>query len=431
MKLRIFLLIITCLCSLPGFAKDLGRVRAEKMGMSSERLERLTGLDQKYVAEGKLAGVITMVARHGKIVHVNAAGTFGVDNDTPLAEDTLFRIYSMSKPITAVALMTLYEEGAFQLSDPLSKYLPQFVSMKVWKQDRYVDAENQITMHQLLTHTSGLTYGFHRNTPVDQRYQDDKLLGSTNLNEFIDKLSRIPLLFEPGERWHYSVAYDVLGAVAEKISGQTYDVFLKERIFDPLGMEDTFFSVPADKLHRFPSNHYWNSEKRELAAIPQDSPYNQSYTNVTFFSGGGGLVSTIGDYMKFAEMLRNGGSFNGVRILSPKTIQYMTLNHLPATVHATGSGESPTIDLRSTWRGTGFGLGFGIVTDPAQSGVISSAGEYSWGGAAGTIFWIDPVEDLVGIGMLQLMGSPWPFRSEMKVLTDQAIIKLNHHQLAN
>jgi CubicO group peptidase (beta-lactamase class C family) len=428
MNLRILLVVITLLFSQLSFAEDLGRARPEKMGMSSQRLERLDGLNRKYVEDGKLAGVMTMVARHGRIVHLNAAGTYGIDNDKPVAADTLFRIYSMSKPITAVALMTLYEEGAFQLSAPVSKFLPQFADMKVWKQDGNVDAEGQITMHQLLTHTSGLTYGFHRNTPVDQRYQDDKILGSKDLSEFVDKLAKIPLLFEPGERWHYSVAPDVLGAVAEKISGQTYDVFLKERLFDPLGMEDTFFNVPADKLDRFPSNHYWDAKVKALKAIPKDSPFNQSYSDQTLFSGGGGLVSSIIDYMKFAEMLRSGGTFNGARILSPKTIQYMTRNHLAATVNATGSGESPGMKLSAerTWQGTGFGLGFGVVTNPAQAGVVSSVGEYSWGGAAGTIFWIDPEEDLVAIGMLQLMGSPWPFRSEMKVLTYQAINELNN-----
>lgn len=429
MNLRILLVAVILLFSQSSLAEELGKARAEKMGMSSERLERLDAMNKRYVEEGKLAGVMTMVARHGKIVHLNAAGTYGVDNDKPLAADTLFRIYSMSKPITAVALMTLYEEGAFQLSDPVSKFLPQFAEMKVWKQDRYEDAENQITMHQLLTHTAGLTYGFHRNTPVDQRYQDDELLRSKDLNEFIDKLTKIPLLFEPGERWHYSVASDVLGAVAEKISGQTYAVFLKERLFDPLGMEDTFFNVPAGKLDRFPSNHYWDAQEEKLKVIPRDSAYNRSYTDRTLFSGGGGLVSTIVDYMKFAEMLRSGGSFNGARILSPKTIQYMTQDHLPATVHATGAGESPGMRLGAarTWEGSGFGLGFGVVTNPAQTGVVSSVGEYSWGGAAGTIFWIDPEEDLVAIGMLQLMGSPWPFRSEMKVLTYQAINELNHN----
>ncbi len=425
MKRTLLLVLLISLVPISGYAENIGTARPEKMGMSTDRLERLTEMNQRYVDEGKLAGVMTMVARHGKIVHFNAAGTYGVNSDKPLAEDTLFRIFSMTKPITAVALMTLYEEGAFQLSDPLSKFFPEFKEMKVWKEDKCVDAESGITMHQLLTHTSGLTYGFHRNNPVDQRYQDDKLLGSKDLEEFMNKLSRVPLLFEPGEKWHYSVASDVLGAVAERITGQPYDKFLKERIFIPLGMDDTFFKVPADKLDRFPANHYWDAKNSRLVEMKEESRLNRSYTDVTLFSGGGGLVSTIHDYMKFAEMLRNGGKFNGSRILSPKTIEFMNQNHLPATVHAAGSGESPALNVGTTWRGMGFGLGFGIVVDPAASGVLSSAGEYSWGGAAGTIFWIDPKEDIVAIGMLQLMRSPWPFRQEMKVLTNQAIFELN------
>ncbi len=418
------LALIAALCSLPTQAESLKSVKAEKVGMSSERLDRLGTLNRKYVEEGKLAGVMTMVARHGKVVHLNAEGVFGVNDETPLKEDTLFRIYSMTKPITAVALMMLYEEGAFQLSDPVSKFLPQFEKMTVWKGDHVEDAKTQITMHQLLTHTSGLTYGFHKKNPVDERYQKEKLNEVKDLDEFIDKLTDIPLLFEPGERWNYSVASDVLGAVAEKISGQPYDEFLQERIFDPLGMSDTFFNVPAEKLARFTTNHYWNPKEKKLGAMGEQNSINQ-FTGRTLFSGGGGLVSTIGDYMKFAEMLRRGGILNKARILSPKTIAYMSMNHLPATVKATGSGEAPGTNLSTTFKGTGFGLGFGVWTDPALSGVMSSEGAYYWGGAAGTLFWIDPEEDLIAIGMMQLMGSPWPYRREMMVATYQAINELN------
>jgi CubicO group peptidase (beta-lactamase class C family) len=425
MYLRIILLAALALFSLQPLAEDLARIQPEKVGMSSDRLERLGEMNKRYVEEGKLAGVMTMVARHGKIVHLSTEGSYGVDNDEPIAEDTILRMYSMSKPITAVALMTLYEEGAFQLTDPVSKFLPQFKQMKVWKQDHYEDARKEITMHQLLTHTSGLTYGFHRNTPVDQRYQDDAVLAARDLDEFIDRLTKIPLLFEPGEKWHYSVASDVLGAVAEKISGQPYDIFLRERIFAPLGMDDTYFNVPADKLHRLAGNHFFDPAEGVLKSIPKESPFYAPHTNVTLFSGGGGLASTITDYMKFAEMLRRGGSFNGNRILSPKTISYMTQNHIPATINVSGSGESPGPNQGNRAPGMSFGLGFGIVTDPAQSGVISSAGEFFWGGAAGTIFWVDPVEDIVAIGVMQLMMSPWPFRQELKVLTYQAIKELN------
>ena len=420
--LRIALLAIVCLFSATAYADDLRRTKAEKVGMSSARLERLEDLNQRYVDEGKLAGVMTMVARHGKIVHLNAAGTYGVDNDKPLTEDTLFRIYSMSKPITAVALMMLYEEGAFQLSDPVSKFLPQFRDMQVWKQDHYEEAQSQITMHQLLTHTAGLTYGYPGASPVDDRYQEADLLGAKDLDEFIDRLAEIPLLFEPGERWHYGVSYDVLGAVAEKITGQAYGDFLEKRIFGPLGMDDTYFKVPTEELGRFPTNHRWSMEEQKLVAIDHQEPLNRSFTTDAFAAGGHGLVSTIGDYMKFCEMLRNGGSFNGSRILSPKTMQYMMRNHLSATSNAASSRD---MHQQGVLRGTSFGIGFGIVVDPAQAEVISSPGTYFWGGHAGTIFWIDPEEDLVAIAMMQLMASPWPFRNEMGVMTYQAIEKLN------
>ena len=422
---RGLMLAIALLFLSTAYADELRRVKPEKVGMSSARLERLEVLNQRYVDEGKLAGVMTMVARHGKIVHLDAAGTYGVDNDKPLSEDTLFRIYSMTKPITSVALMMLYEEGAFQLSDPVSKFLPQFKNMQVWTKDHHEDADNPITMHHLLTHTAGLSYGVGGDNPVNQQYQEAKLLEAKDLDEFIDKLAKIPLHFEPGERWQYGVATDVLGAVAEKISGQDLAQFLKTRIFDPLGMDDTFFYVPADKLERFPTNHMWNPEESKLVPVADDAPLNNSYFGEMFYSGGGGLVSTIGDYMKFAEMLRNGGALGKTRILSPKTIEYMTSNHLAATTQVGVSGEAPTIDLQAAWRGIGFGLGFGIVTDPAKTGVISSPGAYFWGGYAGTVFWIDPEEELVGIGMLQLINSPWPFRKEMMVATYQAIDELN------
>ena len=424
---RAVLLAIVLLCFASASGGDLRKTKPEKVGMSSARLERLEELNQRYVDEGKLAGVMTMVARYGKVVHVDAAGTYGVDDGEPLSEDTLFRIYSMTKPITSVALMVLYEEGAFQLSDPVSKFLPQFDNMQVWKQDRYEDARGQITMHHLLTHTAGLTYGYPGASPVDERYREAELLGARDLDEFIDRLAELPLLFEPGERWHYGVSTDVLGAVAEKISGQNYAEFLKSRIFEPLGMDDTFFYVPADKLERFPTNHVWNAEEQRLVALGDDAPLNNSYFGEMFYSGGGGLVSTIGDYMNFLEMLRNGGALGENRILSPKTVEYMTRNHLSATTGVTISGEAPTIDLQAAgaWRGIGFGIGFGVVLDPAQVGVVSSPGSYFWGGYAGTVFWIDPEEEVVGIGMLQLINSPWPFRKEMMVATYQAIDELN------
>lgn len=424
LSMRVALLVVVLLCSATAYADALPSTEAEKEGMSGARLERLERLNQRYVDEGKLAGVMTMVARHGHIVHVSVAGTYGVDNDKPLSEETLFRIYSMTKPVTAVALMMLYEDGAFQLSDPVSKFLPQFKNMKVWKEDHLEDAQREITMHHLLTHTAGLGYGFGK-TAVDQTYQEADLFRTVDLDEFIEKVVKLPLLHEPGERWSYGVSYDVLGAVAEAITGRDYADLLKARIFDPLKMDDTFFYLPDNKKDRFSTNHVWNHETNELSVFSNDDPLNHSYYGSTFYAGGHGLISTIGDFMKFLEMLRNGGSMNGVRLLSPKTIQFMTTNHLPAATFESTSGTTSTLDVPSVARKLGFGIGFGIIGNPAEAGVISSPGTYFWAGLAGTVFWVDPEEDLVAIGMLQLIASPWPYRKEMIVATYQAIEELN------
>jgi CubicO group peptidase (beta-lactamase class C family) len=417
---RQLILVLLFGLALPARAGDLATARPEKVGMSSERLARITALARRYVDEGKLAGVVTLVARHGKVVHYEAVGKQNLESGAPMTRDTLFRIYSMSKPITAVAAMILYEEGKFQLTDPVSKFVPELKGLKVSKDGAEVAPQSEINMQQLLSHTAGFSYGFSGSDPVDKRYQDEKVLSSKDLDEFIKRLAKIPLRYEPGNRWHYSVAVDVTGAVIERISGQRFDRFLRERVFAPLKMEDTFFEVPESKLSRFGTNHRWNAEQRKLEVLPSsDYPI---YRNTTFFSGGGGLVSSAMDYMRFAEMLRNGGELEGVRVLSPKTIELMTMNHLPAMVKVGPSGEAPSLGGSG---GSGFGLGFGIITDVPKSGVIGSVGEYSWSGAAGTLFWVDPVEDLVVVGMVQLLQSPWPLRRELKTLIYQALTELN------
>ena len=386
---------------------------ASDAGMSAERLDRITALTQRYVDEGKLAGVVTLVARDGKIVHFEAVGQRGADDDRPMTQDALFRIFSMSKPITAVAAMMLYEEGKFALNDPVEKFVPELSDLDILVDGELVPAERTMTMRHLLTHTTGLSYGFNPQNPVDQKYREVQPLGGKDLDEFAERLGTLPLAFEPGERWHYSVAVDVTGLVVQRLSGLSFDVFLKERLFDPLGMEDTFFNVPPDKLDRLLPNHAWNREEERLVQF--DAPYEET----GMFSGGGGLVSSTTDYLRFSEMVRRGGELDGVRILSPKTVEFMTANHLPSTVTGAGSGENPLSGAET--RGFGFGLGFGVNTNPVGSGVIGSLGEYSWGGAAGTVFWVDPVEEMVVVGMIQLMGSPWPFRQELRVLANQAI----------
>jgi CubicO group peptidase (beta-lactamase class C family) len=317
--------------------------------------------------------------------------------------------------------MILYEEGRFQLSDPISKFLPELAELEVLNADGSREPARPITMQQLLTHTAGFSYGFDPRDPVDKLYQESELLVSRDMDQFIERLAGLPLKFQPGSRWHYSVAVDVTGAVIERISGQGFDEFLETRLFQPLDMQDTFFDVPDDKVARFGTNHRYDTQAAKLEVLPV--PEYPVYRNTTFFSGGGGLVSTASDYARFSEMLLNGGALDGVRILSPKTVEFMTMNHLPALVSASGSGEQPTLGESSS--GAGFGLGFAVVTDVPASQVIGSEGEYSWGGAAGTIFWVDPEEELLVVCMIQLMQSPWPLRSELKALTYQALTELD------
>jgi CubicO group peptidase (beta-lactamase class C family) len=279
-----------------------------------------------------------------------------------------------------------------------------------------------MTMQQLLTHTTGMSYGFDPlNDPVDKLYVEAKLWAAKDLDDFAVKLAKLPLKFQPGAQWHYSVAVDVTGLVVQRLSGQRFDEYLAEHVFAPLGMKDTFFAVPEAKAERFLPNHIMNPQTGKMVTIPNDSSdAMRDYSQVSLFSGGGGLVSTAMDYMRFAEAMRNGGELDGSRILGAKTVAYMSTNHLGASISAGANGEAPA--LNGALRGFGFGLGFGLVLDPAAGGVIGSIGEYNWGGAAGTVFWIDPVEEIVVVSMIQLMSSPWSLRSDLKVATYQALI---------
>ena len=418
-------------------AKALPATQAERVGMSTERLDRITQMTQKYVDEGKLAGAITMVARDGKLVHFEAVGKKGADDPRPLKKDDLFRIYSMTKPITAAAAMQLYEQGKFHLNDPIHRFIPEFKDLTVLNEEgEQVPVKNHMTMQQLLSHTTGMSYGFDpQNDPVDQLYVEAKLWDHEDLDSLMKTVSKLPLKFEPGSAWHYSIAVDVTGAIVERISGQSFDKYLEEQIFDPLGMDDTFFQLPAEKKARFLPNNYWDPQNNKLVAmdaellvqtgalLPGASEKSAmfNFDEVSLYSGGGGLISTAMDYLKFAEMMRNGGELGGVRILGEKTIKYMTKNHLTASLITSGAGESPVSILGERDLGAGFGLGFGVVADTVKTGVLGSSGEFSWGGAAGTVFWIDPVEEMVVVGMVQLMGSPWNLRSDLKVAAYQAI----------
>lgn len=411
-------------------AKEIPVVKAEREGMSSERLERVQEMNDRYTSTGKIAGIVTAVLRNGKIVHQSASGVKSVADDRPIEMDDLFRIYSMTKPIAATAAMQLYERGLFQLTDPVSKFIPELASLKVMRNGRVVPVQNQMTMQQLLNHTAGLSYGFDPNDPVDQAYQKADIFSATDLDDFIAKVAELPLMYEPGEKWHYSIAVDVTGLVVQRLSGQPFDEYLQEQLFDPLDMKDTFFAVPQDKKSRFLPNHVRNPETGKPILIDPENPSLPgnancgamcNYDEVTLYSGGGGLVSTLRDYVRFAEAMRD-GELDGVRILSPKTVEYMRMDHLPSAIAGSGgSGEQPNL-VGTRLGGFGFGLGFGTVEDTTGQGVIGSKGSYYWGGAAGTVFWIDPVEDIVVVSMMQLMGG-WPsYRPDLRVATYQAII---------
>lgn len=412
------------------FADSLSSVSPSEAGFSEARLARLSEIGRHYVESGKLPNVITVVNRGGQLVHFNAIGKHGVEDNTPLRPDDLFRIYSMTKPITAVAAMKLYEQGKFRLSDPVTKFVPELKDLKYLDKNGELQDAAPITMRHLLTHTAGFSYGFDPSDPVDDLYREAQLFTSRDLTHFAEKLAQLPLKFNPGERWHYSVAVDVTGLVIERISGQRFDRYLEESLFEPLGMQETFFEVPADKLDRFVDNHVFDRETLKPRAFgPQSFSSGVlglgeadsaliNFEKVTLYSGGAGLVSTATDYMKFAEMLRAGGRLGDARILSPKTLKFMTKNHLPATIDSGGSGEDP---IASRFRGFGFGLGFGINMSPVLAGALASQGEFSWGGAAGTIFWVDPQEDIAVVGFTQMIGSPWPFREEIRTATYQAL----------
>jgi CubicO group peptidase (beta-lactamase class C family) len=399
-------------------------LKPEHVGLSSDRLGRITRWMQKLVADGKFAGMITAVARRGQLAYLETCGKMDLAASKPMQADTIFRIYSMTKPLTSTAIMMLYEEGRFQLDDPISRFLPMFKQMRVYvggmrgKMDT-APAAREITFRDLLTHTSGLTYAFMEATPVDAAYRANKVDFQTQdatLPEMMERLVKIPLLADPGTAWNYSVATDVLGALVETVSGIPFDRFLKERITDPLGMRDTGFYVPEAAHSRLAANYQPGKDGLELIDDPKTSRYLKPRK---LCSGGGGLVSTAADYLRFCDFLRRKGELDGVRLLGRKTVEYMTTNHLPGDMAAMGQPRFS----ESSYEGIGFGLGFSVTLDPAKAQIIGSPGEYAWGGAASTAFWVDPREDMAVVMLTQLMpSSTWPIRRELRVLTYQAII---------
>ena len=403
-------------------------------GFSAERLERITEhLNHSYIDNGKIAGCQVLLARHGHLAYLKSLGLMDRERGKPIKEDTIFRLYSMTKPITSVALMTLYERGYFQLNDPVHRFVPEWRDQRVWVSGEGASMETvrpsrPVSMRDMLCHTGGLTYGAalvalgapDTGHPVDKVYAEIGVRrdrGET-LGQFVKKLGRVPLRYQPGERWMYSLSTDVCGALVEIISGKRFDKFLKEEIFDPLKMKDTSFLVEAPKLPRFAANYRRGPDKKlELIDDPEKSTYLKE---PTFFSGGGGLTGTTLDYWRFCEMLRRGGELDGVRILGPRTIDLMHQNHLKDGKDLTDLAIAAFSETAN--EGVGFGLGFATVLDTVKSGSIA-AGDYYWGGAASTIFWVDQKEDLVLVFMTQLMPSgSFNFRGQLKSIIYSSIV---------
>lgn len=398
-------------------ARDLLNGSPESVGLDSDRLDRVTAAMQGFVDDGLLAGAVTMVARDNKIIHFESVGYRDIEADAAMTNDTIFRIYSMSKPITGVALMMLYEEGLFKLSDPVEKHLPEFKDMQVYAgmdDDGNMITEppgHPMTVRELMSHTGGMTYGIFAQSPVDNMYVEAGMLDTTiPLSEMVARLGKIPLKHQPGSAWEYSVSVDVQGYLVEKLAGQSFGSFLEDRIFTPLGMVDTDFHVPAEKADRF-AQMYVNSPA-SLLTPSEMFPGTDFLIDPILEGGGGGLVSSTMDYMRFSQMLLNGGELDGVRILAPLTVDLMHRDQLPEAVKSIGLGN----------RGTTFGLDFAIIEDTVEAEGYSE-GEYFWGGAAGTWFWIDPVENLVFIGMIQQAGPMIPdVRGTSKRLLYQSIM---------
>ena len=421
-------LLLFCVATL-AFGQGLPIAVPEEVGVSAERLERIRPMLQDYVDNENLPGFLTVVARRGKIVHFETLGMRDIENKKTMEPDTIFRIYSMSKPITSVAVMMLYEEGHFQLDTPVSRFIPEFENMKVYNEDQteILNAEKEMTIKHLLMHTSGLTYGWG-SKPVDERYKELKMSGaSATLVDMVKTLGDIPLVHEPGERWTYGVSTDVLGYLVEVVSEMPFETFLQTRLFGPLGMVDTAFSIPPEKRDRFAALYSFSKDDG-LERVGKKATADGEFT--FFPSGGGGLVSTAADYMRFSQMLLNGGELDGARILDNKTVELMRYPH------------------HDGW----FGLGFSVVGDEKSKDpddkddedhkkdlddkddkddegdkeskdTPESVGSFSWGGAAATIFWIDPVKEIIGLLMVQIHNNPYPFQQQFKVLTYASLIE--------
>ncbi len=421
------------------------RVNPEEVGLCPERLQRVSTWLRAQVESERLAGCSVLIGRRGKIAHLEAVGSADLEIGRPFGEDTIVRIYSMTKAVTTVAAMTLYEQGAFQLDDPVSAYLPEFSDTPVWLGgDNGLDAvmpqQAPMTIRHLMTHTSGLTYGFMRANVVDAAYReaDIEFPGSAaNLEELVQRVAGLPLICQPGAAWNYSVSTDVLGRLIEVWSGKTLAAYLADAVLQPLGMVDTAFHVAPENHDRFAALYVPASggdmssvgravQSAETAPrgglkLQESAGVSRFLQPTSLFSGGGGLTGTIGDYARFCQALLDGGTLDGERILGRKTVEYMRLNHLPENRDMAAMGQP--VWSETSYDGIGFGLGFAVVIDPVKAHIVTSPGEHHWGGAASTFFWLDPAEALYTIFFTQLMpSSTYPIRRELRTRVYQALV---------
>ena len=394
-------------------------VNPESLGLDSLVLENIKEyLNDTYVKDGKYVGTMTLVSRKGEVAYLDSLGFMDRENEKPMQENSIFRIYSMSKAITSIAIMQLYEKSKFRLDDPVHWYIPSWKNLRVYQSGVYPNfltsrPERHMTIRDLLTHMSGLTYDFMYKSNVDAAYRKTKVQQAGSLEEFVEILSTLPLEFSPGDKWNYSVSTDVLGYLVEVISGMKLEEYFKAHIFEPLEMVDTSFSCPEEKLDRLASlyEHIPDNEPR-LLEIP--------FLNTKMASGGGGLFSTMSDYHNFCSMLLHQGEFNGKRLIGRKTLELMTVNHLPNNQDLTEMSESAFSE--TPYAGVGFGLGFSVMLDPAKSQTTSDIGEYGWGGAASTVFMINPKEEMFIIFLTQLLpSSTYQVRRELRSIVYSAL----------
>ena len=401
----------------------------ESVGFDSARLKKLDDYMAKVVSDGRVAGMTTLLARHGKIVGFKTYGKADLDKNKPMTEDTIFRIYSMTKPVTGVAMMILFEEGKWRLDDPVTRYLPEFKALKVVKSinaDGSVvleDMKRPPTMREIMSHTAGFGYGLAEEHPVDKMFREQQVLSSTSLKEMIDRTAQIPLMYQPGTNWYYSSAVDIQGYLVEKLSGQKFGDFLAERVFKPLKMNDTGFYTGADKADRLAAVYVFDRDQGKIVeAKALFGVAMPDYTKPPVAeSGGGGLVSTTMDYARFSQMVLNGGVLEGVRLLSPATVELMGTNVIPKSVLVSSNGTTAAQFNEAV----GFGLDFQVVNDARAAGSLQGDGSISWGGAAGTWFWIDPTNDLIFVGMIQRMGGTGgdDLGTMARTLTYQALVE--------